>query len=68
MPTLEELVESGAIAAERCVRESKLIDYAWLADRAEIARGREPHHFYELIDRQYAALLGAIDGDSNGNP
>lgn len=67
MPDLEQLIEAGAREAERCVQRSKMIDYAWLSDQVEMARGREPHHFYEMIDREYAALLGGMDGDSNRN-
>jgi hypothetical protein len=62
---LEDVIEQGVTDAERCVEESRLWDYAWMADQAEIARGRAPHHFDELIDRQYAAFVKEFYGDGH---
>jgi hypothetical protein len=50
-------MEKGAVDAEKAVRYSRTIDYAWLKDTEEMKAGREPRFFNELIDRQYNELL-----------
>ena len=61
MPNLQELSEQLAKDGERCVQESKLLDYAWLKDQRELQQGREPHFLDDFIDRQFAELLGESD-------
>lgn len=73
MPTLQEISELGAASAERVIRESKAIDYAWLSDQVAIHTGRVPHNLHDFIDSQFAASLGefngnGIGGSSGGNP
>jgi len=55
MPTLEEISEQAALDAEKCVRDSMAIDYAW-----------KTGHLDEWVDRKYAELIGETNG--NGNP
>lgn len=59
MPSLEEIIEQGAASAERMMRESMAIDYAWMTGNLD-----------EFVDRKYAQLMGELDGGSagGGNP
>jgi hypothetical protein len=65
MPSLEEVMEAGVAAANRCVEESRAIDYAWAMDTIAGERGAEPHYLHNLIERQYEKFLGELYG---GNP
>lgn len=60
---LEELIEQSALDAEKCVRDSQLLDYAWMKDQREVAAGRPPQFLDAAIDRQYAELLGELSGN-----
>lgn len=64
MPTLEEISEQGAASAEKLIRESKAIDYAWLKDSIAHTRGETPHYLHDFIDAQYAKAIGEFDGGS----
>ena len=53
MASLEDLSQRGALAAERCVRDSIEMDYAFQLGKLD-----------EWIERKYAELLGAHDVNS----
>ncbi len=59
--SLQQLSEQLAKDGERCVRESRALDYAWLKDQRELLQGRDPHFLDDLIDRQFAELLESGD-------
>jgi hypothetical protein len=56
MPTLEEISEQAAADAERCVRESVAMDYAW--QQGKLA---------DFLERKYAAVMEqCYGGESSG--
>lgn len=58
MPTLQEISEQAAMDAEKCVRDSMAVDYAWKTGRLD-----------EWLDRKYAELIGEPNGNGNaGSP
>jgi hypothetical protein len=65
MPTLQEISEAGAMAAERCVKESIAMDYAYMADMHEIENGRPGNRLHSLIGKLYGNAIGALDGNGN---
>lgn len=58
--TLEEIIEASVADAERAVRYSKALDYAWLKDWDNLAHGQEPHYLTDLIDKQYNELINGL--------
>lgn len=63
MPSLEEVMELGVQAANRCVEESRAIDYAWAMDTIAGERGIQPHYLHDLIESQYEQFIEQLYGD-----
>jgi hypothetical protein len=56
MPSLEEIANAGAASAEKCVRDSMAMDYAWMKDLRSIRSGQTPKELDAWIDRRLEEL------------
>lgn len=65
MPSLQEIEELGTAAAERTIRESKALDYAWMADQVAMKEGKPANQLHDLINRFYTESIGALDVSSS---